>query len=63
MAAAGGMYPRQFSTNANGTLVGVGLQNDGRVVVMKRDPETGLFGSIVANFEGLAQVTSVVFDE
>lgn len=39
--AAGGNLPRQFSMNKAGTRVAVGLQNDHRVVVIERDPNTG----------------------
>jgi len=61
--AAGGLGPRQFSINNIGSLVAVGLQGSGRVVVMKRDVETGMFGGVLANVEGLGEVTSVIWDE
>lgn len=60
---AGGRIPRQFSVNKDGTLVAVGLQADGRVVVIERDPETGDLGRFVAysNVEG--EISTVIFDE
>ncbi|KAF7947763.1 hypothetical protein EAE96_008842 [Botrytis aclada] len=69
---SGGIYPRQMSMNKAGTLVAVALQQSARVVIVKRDAKTGLFGDFVADvqvgdFEGVAgldgQVTSVVWDE
>ncbi|KAF7872764.1 uncharacterized protein EAF02_008835 [Botrytis sinoallii] len=69
---SGGIYPRQMSMNKAGTLVAVALQQSARVVIVKRDVKTGLFGDFVADvqvgdFEGVAglngQVTSVVWDE
>ncbi|KAJ9132520.1 Lactonase, 7-bladed beta-propeller-domain-containing protein [Pleurostoma richardsiae] len=60
---AGGMVPRQFSVNKAGTLLAVGLQNDGRAVVIDRDTETGLLKGFVAAADIVGQVTSVIFDE
>jgi 6-phosphogluconolactonase (cycloisomerase 2 family) len=57
------MIPRQFTINKAGTLLAAGLQQDGRVVVMKRDPATGALGPIIANAPVEGQVTCVVFDE
>lgn len=61
--AAGGRVPRQFSISKAGTLLAVGLQSDGRVVIIKRDPNTGKLGDFesFANIEG--EITSVIFDE
>jgi 6-phosphogluconolactonase (cycloisomerase 2 family) len=61
--AAGGIGPRQFSINSSGTLVAVGLQGSGKVVILERDVETGSYGKFVANVEGLGEVTSVIWDE
>ncbi len=55
--------PRQFSINKAGTLLGVGLQGDGRAVVINRDPATGLLKDYAAAINIAGQVTSVVFDE
>lgn len=57
------MGPRQFAFNAAGDLVAVGLQTDGRVVVMRRDVATGEVGEVVAAVELEGEVTCVVFDE
>lgn len=58
---AGGSFPRQFSINGDGSLVAVGLQNDGRVVVIGRDVETGLLTDFVASAVVGGQPTSVIF--
>lgn len=60
---AGGMVPRHFSMNKAGTLVAVGLQQDFRVVIMKRDAATGRLGDIVAQIKLDGEVTFVIFDE
>jgi 6-phosphogluconolactonase (cycloisomerase 2 family) len=60
---SGGMVPRQFSINKAGTLLGVGLQQDGRVVVIDRDPQTGKLKNFVAHADIAGQVTCVIFDE
>jgi 6-phosphogluconolactonase (cycloisomerase 2 family) len=62
LAPAGGRFPRQFSLNRNGTLAAVGLQMDGRVVVMEREAN-GTFGALVASVDVEGEVTSVVWDE
>ncbi|KAK3376167.1 Lactonase, 7-bladed beta-propeller-domain-containing protein [Lasiosphaeria ovina] len=49
VAPAGGVNPRGFSLNKAGTLVASALQDDNRVVVIARDPVTGLLGNIVAH--------------
>ena len=62
LSPAGGSFPRQFSENHDGSLVAVGLQNSGRVVVYGRCKKTGKMGrQVLADFEGLGQVTSVVW--
>ncbi|KAF2229051.1 3-carboxy-cis,cis-mucoante lactonizing enzyme [Viridothelium virens] len=63
LAPAGGSYPRQFSLNKVGDLVAVGLQYSGRVVIFKRDVESGLVGDSVGVVQGLGNVTCVVWDE
>ena len=59
---AGGSFPRRFSLNHDGSLVAIGLQLSGRVVIYERDRTSGKLGSTpVADFEGLGPVTSVVW--
>ncbi|KAI1775086.1 putative isomerase YbhE [Hypoxylon cercidicola] len=60
---AGGSGPRHFSINADGSLLAVSLQADGRVVIIDRDVETGLLKDYVAytNIEG--EVTAAIFRE
>ncbi len=60
---AGGGVPRQFSINKAGTLLGVGLQGDGRAVIINRDPATSLLTGYAASINIAGPVTSVVFDE
>lgn len=60
---AGGNTPRQFSINKAGDLLAVGLQNDGRVVIISRDVTTGLLGDIVAAVDVAGQVVCVIWDE
>lgn len=63
LAPAGGSFPRQFSVNKNGTLAAVGLQNDGRVVIIERDVDDEKFGKFVAEIDIPGQITSVIWDE
>jgi len=64
LSPAGGSFPRQFSLNKKGDLVAVGLQMSGRVVVYGRCERTGEVGNkVLADFEGLGPVTSVVWGE
>ena len=63
LAPAGGRFPRQFSVNRDGTLVAVGLQFDGRVVIIERDVKDGTFGKVVAEVGVLGQVTAVIWDD
>ena len=62
---AGGSFPRSFDINLVGDKVAVGLQNDGRIVVFGRDPDTGLIEGALAFVEGpmVGQVTRVVWNE
>ncbi|KAJ6444594.1 3-carboxymuconate cyclase [Purpureocillium lavendulum] len=61
--AAGGSYPRQFSINKAGTLLGVGLQLDNRVALVKRDPASGKLGGFAGYAQLGGQITSVIFNE
>lgn len=63
LAPAGGRFPRQFSVNKKGDLVAVGLQLDGRVVVLQRHVRSGRLGEFVASVEVYGEVTSVIWDE
>lgn len=63
LTAAGGRFPRMFAMNTAGDLVAVGLQSDGRVVIIKRDIGSGRLGEFVAAVEGLGGVNSIVWDE
>jgi len=64
LSPAGGSFPRMFSLNKEGSLAAVGLQNSGRVVVYHRCRETGKLGDkVLADFEGLGGVSSVVWVE
>jgi len=49
--------------NKAGDLVAVGLQMDGRVVVIERNVVDGTLGDFVANVDVAGQVTSVIWDE
>ncbi|KAH9908647.1 putative isomerase YbhE [Xylariomycetidae sp. FL2044] len=60
---AGGSGPRQFSINGDGDLVAVGLQADGRVVVIERDVETGLLVDYLAWADIPGEVTAAIFYE
>ncbi|KAG5920882.1 hypothetical protein E4U53_003859 [Claviceps sorghi] len=61
--ACGGRFPRHFSINRAGTLLAVGQQSDGRVVLINRDAKTGRLGSFAAYANVAGPVSSVVFDE
>ncbi|OLN92807.1 putative 6-phosphogluconolactonase-like protein 3 [Colletotrichum chlorophyti] len=60
---SGGMIPRQFSINKAGTQIAVGLQADGRAVIIDRDVSTGLLKSFIANISIAGEVVCVIFDE
>lgn len=60
---AGGRFPRQFSINKAGDQVAVGLQSDGRVVVISRDVKTGLLKDFIANIDIAGEVVCVIYDE
>lgn len=61
--ACGGRGPRQFSLNKAGSLVAVGLQGDGTVVIRERNIETGLIGEVVSWTNVGGEVTAVIFNE
>ncbi|KAI0017491.1 Lactonase, 7-bladed beta-propeller-domain-containing protein [Xylariomycetidae sp. FL0641] len=60
---AGGAGPRQFAVNADGDLLAVGLQADGRVVLIGRDVETGMLTNFVAYADIEGEVTAAIFHE
>ncbi|KAL8662003.1 MAG: hypothetical protein Q9168_008321, partial [Polycauliona sp. 1 TL-2023] len=63
LTPAGGLYPRSFAVGPNGDVVAVGLQQSGRVVVFRRCVETGMIGTeVLAGFEGLGEVSSLIWD-
>ena len=62
LSPAGGLFPRHFSLNRAGNLVAVGLQLSGKVAIIARDVETGKMGEIMAEVEGLGEVTCVIWD-
>lgn len=49
ITSSGGTYPRTFAINKAGDLAVIGDQTTANVVVVKRDPETGLLGTQVAS--------------
>lgn len=63
--AAGGSSPRQFSLNAHGDKVAVGVQDNGWVVVYDRDTETGEIGDQLGVVGGLGAtgVVCTIWDE
>ncbi|KAM3502152.1 hypothetical protein MY10362_005049 [Beauveria mimosiformis] len=61
--SAGGRFPRHFSMNKAGTKIAVGLQTDGRVVVIQRDPQSGKLGDFESFANIAGDITSVIFDE
>ncbi|EJT77670.1 3-carboxymuconate cyclase [Gaeumannomyces tritici R3-111a-1] len=60
---AGGLIPRQFSINKAGDRLAVGLQADGRVVIIERDVRTGILQRFVGSASLDVGVTTVLFDE
>jgi 6-phosphogluconolactonase (cycloisomerase 2 family) len=59
--AAGGMNPRHFSFNEDGSLVATALQADGRVVIIQRDVETGELGDYVGHVSIEGEVNCVIW--
>ncbi|KAI1746936.1 Lactonase, 7-bladed beta-propeller-domain-containing protein [Xylaria castorea] len=60
---AGGLVPRHFSINGDGNRLAVGLQGDGRVVIIKRDVQTGQLQNFVASANVAGEVNAVIFYE
>ncbi|KAI0900194.1 putative isomerase YbhE [Annulohypoxylon nitens] len=60
---AGGSGPRHFSISADGTLLASALQADGRVVLIKRDVETGKLEDYVAYADIEGELTAAIFRE
>lgn len=58
----GGVNPRHFSFNTNGTLVAAVAQNNNLVSIIERDPINGLLGAILATIS-IAAPNMVIFDE
>ncbi|KAG7120218.1 6-phosphogluconolactonase like protein [Verticillium longisporum] len=58
---AGGLIPRHFSMNGNGSLIAVAVQQDGRVVILRRSVETGQLKEIIASIKLEGEVTAVIF--
>ncbi|KAI8628302.1 putative isomerase YbhE [Xylariaceae sp. FL1651] len=61
--AAGGAGPRGFSINGDGNLLAVGLQGDGRVVIIERDVRTGMLKDFVAAADVPGEVNAAIFYE
>lgn len=62
-APAGGLNPRHFSFNKDGSRVASALQADGRVIVFERDPATGKIGKAVAEADVEGMPNFVIFKE
>jgi 6-phosphogluconolactonase (cycloisomerase 2 family) len=60
---AGGSNPRHFAFNKVGTMVAVPLQDDGKLVIISRDPDSGLLKEIVATGNVAPRPNMVVWDE
>lgn len=53
LAPSGGVYPRHFSTNKDGSMIAIANQNTFNVDVYARDIATGLIGNKIASAFGL----------
>ncbi|KAL2131544.1 hypothetical protein VTI74DRAFT_4921 [Chaetomium olivicolor] len=62
-APAGGVNPRHFSFNKDGSRVASALQADGRVVVFEREVATGKIGKAVAEAKVAGSPNFVMFKE
>jgi len=62
-APAGGINPRHFSFNKDGSRVASALQSDGRVVVFERDTATGKIGKAVAEGNVAGMPNFVIFKQ
>ncbi|TVY56428.1 putative 6-phosphogluconolactonase [Lachnellula suecica] len=60
---AGGSYPRSMELNREGNLLAVALQLSSRVVVFKRDCESGIIEEIAGSVAVDGVLTNVVWDE
>ncbi len=71
LSSSFGSFPRTFAINRAGDLVAIGDQNSSMVVIVKRDPNTGRMGDMVAKVQLGSQVaagsfgglSSVIWDE
>lgn len=57
------MVARQFSISNDGSMVAVGLQQDGRVVIIDRDAQSGMLTKYRAAIDVGYQPTCVIFKE
>ncbi|KAK4039118.1 Lactonase, 7-bladed beta-propeller-domain-containing protein [Parachaetomium inaequale] len=62
-APAGGVNPRHFSFNSDGTRVASALQSDGRVIVFERDIASGKIGKAVAEVDVAGMPNFVMFKQ
>jgi 6-phosphogluconolactonase (cycloisomerase 2 family) len=62
-APAGGVNPRHFSFNADGSRVASALQADGRVIVFERDIASGKIGKAVAEADVAGMPNFVMFKQ
>ncbi|KAG7287846.1 hypothetical protein NEMBOFW57_007363 [Staphylotrichum longicolle] len=62
-APAGGVNPRHFSFNKDGSRVASALQSDGRVIVFERDVASGKIGKAVAEANVFGMPNFVLFKE
>jgi len=66
LVPAYGAFPRQFAINNAGTLLAMGLQNSGNLVILGRNWTSGLWDHEVANIEfaeGINMPVCVVWDK
>ncbi|RKF59884.1 putative 6-phosphogluconolactonase [Erysiphe neolycopersici] len=63
LAPAGGLNPRHFSLNKNGTLAAVALQGDQRVVIYERSTDSGKLGKLLASSQVEGQLSNVIWDD
>lgn len=63
LAPAGGLIPRHFSLNKNGTLAAVASQKDQRVMIYERNTDSGRFGQLLASTPVEGELTSIIWNE
>ncbi|KAL2267689.1 hypothetical protein VTJ83DRAFT_4966 [Remersonia thermophila] len=63
VAPAGGINPRHFSFNKDGTLVASAAQSDSRIVVFRRNVATGEIGEAIAEAIVEGNPNSVIFQQ